>query len=181
MSWDHQVWWVHIFSITNTHNDIFMDIHIFYPSSVLLMWSSCKFWSSLYLHVSELYFLITWTPYTSIHGLTLVSVNDWSHCKCSLKADHSGGHAACLCLYFLCTSYVHQSCYRLLTVYFSVLTSTITEDMLLMTFTPDPNFHWKFLTFTFNLDQNLSPCIEMSWAWWLFFTSNLSKFLLTNV
>lgn len=147
------------------------------------MWSSCKFWSSLYLHVSELYFLITWTPspYTSIHGLTLVSVNDWSHCKCSLKADHSGGHAACLCLYFLCTSYVHQSCYRLLTVYFSVLTLTITEDMLLITFTPDPNFHWKFLTFTFNLDQNLSPCIEMSWAWWLFFTSNLSKFLLTNV
>lgn len=108
MSWDHQVWWVHIFSITNTHNDIFMDIHIFYPSSVLLMWSSCKFWSSLYLHVSELYFLITWTPYTSIHGLTLVSVNDWSHCKCSLKVVPLPTTLEVMLLVCVFISYVHH-------------------------------------------------------------------------
>lgn len=110
------------------------------------MWSSCKFWCSLYSQVSELYVLITWTRYTSIHGLTLVSVNDWSHCKCSLKVVPLPTTMEVMLLVCVFISCVHQFIHVLgclqCTIYLLVLTSTITDDMLLFTFPPGPNFHY---------------------------------------
>lgn len=65
------------------------------------------------------------------------------------SADHYGGHAACLCLYFLCTSIYHVLGCLQCTIYLLVLTSTITKDMFFITFTPDPNSTVEILDIDF--------------------------------
>lgn len=104
----------------------------------------------MYSHVSELYVLISWARCTSIHGLTLVSVNDWSHCKCSLKVVPLPTTMEVMLLVWVFISCVHQFNHVLgclqCTIYLLVLTSTITDDMLLFTFPPSPNsWHWLLI------------------------------------